>query len=68
MSDSGNAPYTAPYTTDRGAQLLIIAIISLALTLLSVYLRIQTTYNGPRSAFALYKDDILCFAAAVCSR
>jgi hypothetical protein len=72
MSDSGNGTYTAPYaivsSTDHGGQLLIIAVITIAITLLSVVLRIHISRRESRSTFAFYKDDILFYAAAVCSR
>jgi hypothetical protein len=72
MSGSGNGTYTAPWAvvtaTDRRGQLLIVAISTLAITILSVALRMHISRRESRNAFTTYRDDILCFAAAVCSR
>jgi hypothetical protein len=68
MNDSGNGTYTAHYATGRSADLVIIAISALAVSLISVGLRFQLKRHEAWNAFALYKDDVLCFAAVVRSR
>jgi hypothetical protein len=53
--------------TDHSGKLLIVDVIALTLTLFSVGLRIYDSSRKTRSrnAFACYKDDLLCFLAAV---
>lgn len=64
-------PVTAPYavitSTDDSGQLLVVAIATLGLALVSISLRIYVS-NQLRSTVAFYKDDVLCFIAAVCLR
>jgi hypothetical protein len=68
---SGNVPYTAPpvafvSATDHGGKLLIIDVFTLTLSLFSVALRIYSSNPGSWSSrIAVYKDDVLCFVAAV---
>jgi len=51
---------------DHGGRLLIVDVIILILSLFSVGLRIYNSSWASRKAFTLYKDDVLCFVAAVC--
>jgi hypothetical protein len=61
-------PATAPYavitSSDRSGQLQVVAIATLSLALVSVGLRVYVSKHL-RSSFAFYKDDVLCFTAAV---
>jgi hypothetical protein len=63
------AQYLAPAgymtATDNGGALLIINLIGLILMLASVGLRIFIARRVTTSEVAIYKDDLLCFAAAV---
>jgi hypothetical protein len=69
---SGNGTQVAPYavitSTDHGGQLLVVALATLTITVASVCLRIHISHPQSRTTFAFYKDDLLCFAAVVCSR
>jgi hypothetical protein len=53
-------------STDHGGKLLIVDVIILIFSLFSVGLRIYNSSWTRRKAFAFYKDDVLCFVAAVC--
>jgi hypothetical protein len=67
---SDNVTFTAPYaavsSTDRGGQLVIVNIIGLTVALFSVALRVHISRRETENGFAFYKDDLLCFVAAVC--
>jgi hypothetical protein len=67
---SYNATYVTPYTAvtsvDRGGALLIVNIIGLTVSLLSVGARIYISKRETETGFAVYKDDLMCFAATVC--
>jgi hypothetical protein len=69
MSSLGNGTYTVPYAAvsafDRGGELLIVNLVTLTVSLISVGLRIYIANRENRSALSFYKDDFLCFAAAV---
>jgi hypothetical protein len=68
---SDNVTFTAPYaavtSTNRGGQLVIVNIVGLLVSLFSVALRIKISRRETQDElFAFYKDDLLCFVAAVC--
>jgi hypothetical protein len=68
---SGNATYAHPYaalvSTDRGGVLLAVNTICLIISLFSVALRVGISKRRTKGHFAVFKDDLLCFAAAVCT-
>ena len=66
---SGDPAYTAPYatvsSTDRGGALLTVNTIGLTITVFSVALRVLISNKETELGLAVYRDDILCFAATV---
>jgi hypothetical protein len=71
MSSSGIGTFVAPYTVitsvDRSGQLLVVNAIAVAISLFSVASRIYNSGRNSQNVFNFYKDDLMCFAALVCS-
>jgi hypothetical protein len=69
MASSLNVTYTAPYggvtPTDHGGALLTVNIVGFFPALLSVVLRLYISNRNSETGFAVFKDDLMCYAALV---
>jgi hypothetical protein len=58
--------YATVSSTNRGGALLMVNIVGLIVSLASVAVRLFISTLQSKKGFAVYKDDLLCFAALVC--
>ena len=65
VESSYSPPLGVDTSADRGGVLLIVNIVTLVLSLFSVFVRFHISHRANKTVFVVYKDDIFCYAATV---